>query len=657
MQGIRAFKKLALGRRPDATKASGRLVRYSILVAFLLIAGAVLTNTISVLYFRYHEIQDERAMFLREITNRAVLQIQHFLQQVETQMRTATMSSVIARDGLSSPASYKFELQKLLATTPAITEALAADRRGRIRTHVSRTRAVFPDPSQDISLSDGFLHARQGVPYWGPVRFLRNSEPYMSMAVPIERFAGEVIGVLQADVDLKHIWEVVLGIKVGMSGYAYIVNRSGDLVTHPDLSMVLQRRNIADLEQVKEAFEATPGLIKRNVLTARNLSGEKVFVSYTTIPSLDWAVFVEQPIEEAYAPLYASLSHTFILLLVGLGMALFASALLGHQVVRPLQKLREGVERISSGDLDARVELTTGNELEMLANEFNSMTEALREARSDLEHKVATRTQELQATVAKLNEANQQKSQFLANMSHELRTPLNAILGFSRLVLRKTHRQIPAIQETNLEKVVVSAENLLQLINDLLDISKIEAGRMELLLEPLDVEDLITTVVSTVEPMRKANCPILQDVAGMPVIVTDRQKLQQILSNLLSNAIKFTHHGEIRISARQSDASLIVSVSDTGIGIPQSQLKEIFEEFFQVDGSGKTQLKGSGLGLAITKRLVELLRGTITVESRVGEGSTFTLVLPLMLQSQTEDDRNPNATRPPQQTPLMTKVI
>ena len=203
----------------------------------------------------------------------------------------------------------------------------------------------------------------------------------MTIAVPIERFAGEVIGVLQTEVNLKYIWDTISAIQVGKAGYAYAVTRHGDLIAHPDLSLVLQRRNLAHLGQVKEAFSRSDPIANGlRGMIAENLQGEKIFSSHALVPGLDWAVIIEQPVAEAYQKLYASLFRTIGLLLLGLGMAFLASLFMVRRVIRPLETLRRGAELIGSGNLEHRLEIKTGGEFEVLAEEFNKMTAALQEA-------------------------------------------------------------------------------------------------------------------------------------------------------------------------------------------------------------------------------------------------------------------------------------
>jgi signal transduction histidine kinase len=375
----------------------GRLVRHYFLISVILLGGGLITSGLLEIYFRSRESHETVNLLQQEVAQAAAFKTEQFIQQIESALRTATKSSQIARKGISD--EFQAELTRLLLVTPAIEEAVALDLAGHTRLQASRFRAMLPEEKEEMPPQTAFEAAKQGKSFFGPVYFARGSEPYSSIAVPIERFAGDLIGILWAKVNLKYVWEVIQDIKIGGAGYAYIVTRSGDLVAHPDLSLVLRRHNLAHLEQVKAAFQTNSTAGKKESLTSQSFEGSKVFFSYAFIPRLDWAVIIEQPLNEAYAPLYSSLLRTSSLLLVGLGIALLASIYIARRVVRPLQSLRLGVERIGKGDLDFRLDIKTGDEIENLAEEFNKMTGALQEAYRGLEQKVAERTQELSETL------------------------------------------------------------------------------------------------------------------------------------------------------------------------------------------------------------------------------------------------------------------
>lgn len=625
------FKLRKFLERLHLSRRSGRerLVRHYFFFSVILLAGGLISSGLVEIYFRYQENLEQLALTQQDAVVGASLKIERFIQDVVTSMRAATKSRDITPGGISP--SYEFELKRLLFLEPAITEATALDGNGVIRVQTSRFRAVSSDAGKDFSTSAAFRQSKQGKPYFGAAYF-REFEPYMTIAVPIEYSTGDVIGVLKAELSLRDIWDIISATKVGKAGYAYTVTRSGDLIAHPNIRLVLEQKKVV-LDQLKEAFQPSQGGLKPRAIVTYNLQGQKVFSSYALIPILNWAVFVERPVEDAREPLYASILRTSSLLLVGLGLALLASLYLARRVVRPLHALRKGVERISSGDLTSRLEIETGDEIETLAEEFNKMTAHLKEAQTGLERKVAERTHALTIANEKLEEASQLKSKFLANVNHELRTPVSAIIGYGRLVLRETEGQISQLQRENLQDLLRNAERLLNQIDSLLEFSKIEAGKIEVSVEPVNVSEVILGAISTIEPtLNGGSVRIVREIApGIPALNTDREKLRQIVLNLLDNAVKFTERGEIKIAASRQNGSLKLVVSDTGIGIEKEELKQIFEEFHRGDSSSTKKYRGTGLGLAIVKSFVNLLGGQVSVESEVGRGSVFTVMLPVDL--------------------------
>jgi signal transduction histidine kinase len=440
------------------------------------------------------------------------------------------------------------------------------------------------------------------------------------------------IGILQVQVNLKYVWDLISKLKVGTDGYAYVVVPNGDLIAHPEIGLVLQRRNAAHLDQVRLAFQPRTDAESPTWIVAKNLHARKVFSSWSPIPVLGGAVFVEQPVEEVYGALYASLFRTSGFLLLGLGMALVASLFVARRVVRPLETLRNGVERISGGDMNARLDLKTGDEIEVLAEEFNKMTENLQQAYTGLEQKVAARTEELAVANERLKELDHLKSDFVSHVSHELRTPLTAIKGAVDLILREVAGPLTEKQVHYLTRVRSNTQHLAGLINDLLDLSKIESGKSEVKSSRVSLAGLVHEVVETLRPVAAEKEITLEATMSAPSILVwaDRDKINQVLMNLVDNAIKFTPaQGRVAVSAtRDGSESVQVSVSDTGPGIPPDEKEKIFDKFHQIAQAGDAKPKGTGLGLAICKALVDLHGGTIWVEPKQSGGSTFYFNLP-----------------------------
>jgi signal transduction histidine kinase len=292
------------------------------------------------------------------------------------------------------------------------------------------------------------------------------------------------------------------------------------------------------------------------------------------------------------------------------------------------------------------------NDAERHVEELRRRDEELSEARARLEVRVAERTRTLEFEIVKhrrtenqlilakaaAEEANTAKSAFLANMSHELRTPLNAILGYSEMMKEEAEDRGTAEGCEDLDKIISASHHLLALITDVLDLSKIEAGQMELHIEAIDADALVSSVVSTSELLAQArgNQIIASGLQQLGTLRSDRTKLQQVLLNLVGNACKFTSRGEVHIDCRREPGEgsdwLVVDVSDTGVGISPEQLGRLFRDFTQADPSTTRRFGGTGLGLAISQRLCRLMGGTITVRSEVGRGSTFTVRVPAELQ-------------------------
>ena len=252
----------------------------------------------------------------------------------------------------------------------------------------------------------------------------------------------------------------------------------------------------------------------------------------------------------------------------------------------------------------------------------------LLEARQEL----AAKERLLGQAEGRAEEAKRLKSEFLARMSHDLRTPMNAIIGYARILLRKLEGQVDQRQFRNLENIQTSAYHLLDLINDILDLSKVETGRVEVHPEETDLARLVSQCLAAVAPHVAPGVSLEQELGDIDRLHTDPDRLRRALSNLLGNAAKFTTSGRIRVCARREGARVQLSVSDTGTGIAAADLPNIFDAFHQVARKGETALQGTGLGLAIARLSAELLGGGIAVESREGEGTTFTLTLPDTMQ-------------------------
>jgi signal transduction histidine kinase/CheY-like chemotaxis protein len=474
------------------------------------------------------------------------------------------------------------------------------------------------------------------------VYFFGDTEPFMTIAA---RGVGRGPNVIVAEVNLRFIWDLVAGIRVGNTGKAYVVDRMGLLIAHPDLWPALRRSDLSRHADVRAALDGvgppSGGLVKED------LSGQRVLSTYATVPSLGWVVFVELPLTEAYAPIYASIGRSTFLLVVLLACAVLVSLFLSRRMTVPIQILTQGARRIGSGDLGLRLAIKTGDELEALGDQFNRMAAHLRESYATLERKVIERTSELEkardhalaehdAAERARNiavQANETKSRFLAVVSHELRTPLNGVMGVLQLL---DDGSLGEAQRRHLATAAASSETLIALVDAILEYARLEASAETLETRDFRLGQLIEAAADLMRP-QAFDKGLTFDVASDATVNTsvhgDPVRLNRILLNLIGNAIKFTPRGGIGLKAvaEQNDDHVLlrITIRDTGIGIPPDMHERIFEDFVQADDSIARRFGGTGLGLAIARRLARLMHGELTVESTPGAGSTFTLQVPL----------------------------
>jgi signal transduction histidine kinase/CheY-like chemotaxis protein len=594
----------------------GRLFRKYVALVVSVVCVALLANGLFGIWISYREQKASLVRIQREQAGLAAAKIGQFIKEIEGQLGWMTQlpsSSVTLEE-------RRIDGLRLLRQIPAITELALLDESGREELQVSRVSPDVIASQRDRSREPAFVQTMARKVYYGPVYFRRGSEPYLTVALAGSRRDA---GVSVADVNLIYVWDVVSQIKAGANGKAYVLDAAGRLIAHPDISLVLRNTDFSRLKQVQLARAQGQGTSQdtsaEGALVMQDVEGRQVLTAHAVIAPLGWLVFVEQPIDEAYASVYASLLATGLVLLGGLVLAVLASLLLARKMVTPIRTLQAGAARIGTGALDHRIEIKTGDELQALGDQFNKMAAQLQESYSTLEHRVKERTHDLEL-------ANLAKSRFLAAASHDLRQPLHALNLF---IAQLSAQMDQAERDLLLGRIHTAVAAMNELFSALLDISKLDAGVLAPSISEFPVNDLFGRIETTfMEPARQKGLR-LRIVPNSAWIRSDVILLERVLLNLVSNAVRYTDRGGMVIGCRRQGTLLRIDVCDTGIGIPDDQRRSIFGEFYRLAGPDGDRRGGLGLGLAIVDRLCGLLDHPIDLASTVGRGSRFSISVPL----------------------------
>lgn len=459
----------------------------------------------------------------------------------------------------------------------------------------------------------------------------RTGEDVIMVAVPIVRGTNVFTGALAGFATVKYsslgaMYARLLEFKQGRSGYAYLVDGGGRVIYHRDPSQVGRR-----MKNTHPVGDVIRGRTGSTVL--RLEGGETVIVGYAPVPSTHWGLVTQETWDVIIGPIRRDRALLLTMLVIGGIAAGIVTLMAVSRILRPIRDLSSGAERIASGDFEYRINARTGDEIQVLSQQFNNMAEALKRSYHQLELRVEERTRDLAGAKEKAIRAEKAKSAFIASMSHELRTPLNSIIGFTGMVLKGAAGPVNDEQRKQLTTAYRSAQHLLSLINDVLDLSKMEAGKLTITKTEFDLATLVERVAQTVAPMAvDKRIKLTTSVPpGIPPVFSDERRVEQILLNLVNNAIKFTDSGSVRIEAAWNDKAneTDISVTDTGIGIRPEDMGKLFQDYRQLEGEKQARREGTGLGLVICDRMAGLLGGRMYARSVHGKGSTFGLVIPL----------------------------
>jgi signal transduction histidine kinase len=554
-------------------------------------------------------------------------------------------------------------LDDALHSVEALQEISAMDTEGKIV--ASTNRDII---GKDMAYSQFFAGGKEGF-YLGPLGSRDGRMIYDVAAPMVHPKEGTFIGVLAVKIELWRLAEVLSDYTgMGETGEFVLGKREEDRIV---IMGPLRRETVESAQRSialdSGTFEPLLNAMaqEEGIAVAQDYQDVEVLAAYQYVDIGDWGLVAKIDTQEAFQPI-TTLQKRMVLLgsilaVLGIAFAHISSSIISRRI----RALQAGVANIASGQLDYRIEVKGQDELEDLGVSFNQMAsqlekdtaerkqaeEKIREYSENLEQKVKERTaeleeaqkalvilledmnqakEELEKANIQLQELDQLKSLFIASMSHELRTPLNSIIGFTGIILQGMTGEITEEQRKQLTMVKSSANHLLDLINDIIDMSKIEAGKVELSIEEFDLSTIVQEVKDSfrVAAAEKGIRLSLKTPKRL-VIKSDERRTKQVLMNLVSNAIKFTDRGEIGIKVAKKGGMAEISVSDTGIGIREEDMDKLFRAFSQITNADRPTQEGTGLGLHLSKKIAGLLGGKIWAESEFGRGSVFTFALPL----------------------------
>lgn len=625
-------------------------------LAFLgLVAAVLLVNGSISMWFAYREATEAAVRVEQEKADAAADRVAQFIAELVQQIGWTTRA-----DWARVPMEQRrYDFIRLLRQAPAISEVLYVDGEGRERLRLSRLEPDVLDSGADLSADARFAGARENRVWYGPVTFRRGSEPYMALAMV---HAGRNPGATIAEVNLKLIWEVITGIRVGGTGYAFVTDTAGRLIAHPDMSLVLRDTDLSALPQVAGAVA---GAAER-VRAARGVDGRAVLSAHATIPRLGWIVFVEQPTAEALAPVYAAAYQTLALLALGVVVALVAGVVLARRLTGPIRALQAGAERLGQGDLAQRIDVRAADEIGTLALRFNEMAVRIQDAQETLEAKVADRTRELAESLDELRAAQDRLvqteklaslGQLTAGIAHEIKNPLNFVNNFAELsvdllaelrealdradeaiepALRAEIDEICGLLRDNLAKVTAHGRRADSIVRNMLAHSR--EGKSER--RRVDVNALVEESLNLAWHGARAERPgfnvaidkRLDPAAGQVELYP--QEFTRVLLNLFGNAFHAVQQKDgtgfqphLLVSTEARAEGVAVKVRDNGTGIAEAVRGHIFEPFFTTKPPGQ----GTGLGLSLSHDIVvQQHGGRIEVATAPGEWTEFTVALPRM---------------------------
>ncbi len=507
-----------------------------------------------------------------------------------------------------STSAEKFAITNTLGVVASLDAESFVDLSGKETVHVDR---AHPDgyaaaDLQDVSATPEFRAARAGAYYVSPVSYAPRG-PFITFASPVKNDTGDIIAVVMGKAYLDQLENIVASGTIGTTGYLYLVDTNGAIAAGGGpLTARAGGIDVASESIVRDVLNGRDRLAAADLETYPNIAGANVIAAAKSIPQFGWGLIAEWPTSEADSLVNSLFARDALLFAAVLLVVFAASLILAAYIVRPIKKLQEGTARVAQGKFNEGVLIATGDELEDLGESFNNMVQGLKQ---------------LEAL----------KDEFVFIAAHELKTPVAAMKGYLSLILDGTTGAIPDATKQYIEKVIASDNRLVQLVNDLLEVARSQAGRLTIKVTPTDLAPPISSVLDELKSLadEKSVKTIYEPPAGLPKALADADRIKEVMVNLVGNAIKYMGgSGTITITHEIKEGKIITRVADTGLGMSKEAQAKLFQKFYRVQTEKTRDITGTGLGLFIVKQIIEKMGGEIWVESEEGKGSAFSFSLP-----------------------------
>lgn len=599
---------------PGAEKAKKtfRSLSITLATAFLILTWILLLASGALeLYLNFQaqqkSIVNQQQLIAQEAADKVSSFVKERLQMLTTTARLADLVDATAEN-------QELTLSRLLGLESSFRQVVLLDHQKQELAAVSRLSKKDLSQLEGRISTDLFSQIDQGQTSLSQVYIDEvTSEPMVMMAASIRDVFGNFKGILVAEVNLKFMWDLVGSMKIGERGTAFVVDRQGNLIAFGDVSRVLKGENLARLQEVNE-FMNDEEQVKRADRT-KGIQGTSVVSTFVALGTPDWAVVVELPFGEAYAPIVSQIVIMTVIMNVIFLLSLVATVWVSRRITRPVKELRDAAIEIGKGNLDRKVEVKTNDEIGELAETFNIMIAKLKSQK------------ERDEAVSKM------KSEFISITAHQLRTPLSALKWTFDLIKEGSMGKFTKEQADYLENCRLANEKMINTINGLLDITRIEEGRFLYEFTEIQMEGLVKEIIGSLKleaARKKLKISFQEPDAPVSPVKVDVEKISMVVRNLLENAIRYTPEGgRIDVSLEKRPQEIMIRVQDTGIGIPADQHQRVFDKFFRAKNALTVETNGSGLGLYIAKNIVEKHGGRIWFDSEEKKGTTFYFTVPL----------------------------